>query len=65
MWLASRASFLTRNFATPCFGHEPKAKVVTINLFLMIFNVEKIHAIEFQQLVMVALGDFKIHHIAL
>jgi len=31
----------------------------------MIFSVEKIHAIEFQQLVMVALGDFKIHHITL
>jgi hypothetical protein len=31
----------------------------------MISSVEKIHAIEFQQLVMVALGDFKIHHITL
>jgi hypothetical protein len=29
----------------------------------MIFNVEKIHAIEFQ--LVMALGDFKTHHMAL
>jgi hypothetical protein len=37
-----------------------------LRIFLkMIFNVEKIHAIEFQQLVILALGGFKIHHVAL
>jgi hypothetical protein len=25
----SRASFLIRTFANPCFGHEPEVKVVT------------------------------------
>jgi hypothetical protein len=25
-------SFLARNLATPCFGHEPKARVVTLHL---------------------------------
>jgi hypothetical protein len=31
----------------------------------MILNVEKIHAIKFQWLVMVRLNDTKIHHMAL
>jgi hypothetical protein len=31
----------------------------------MILNVGKIHAIKFQQLVMVPLGSIKIHHVAL
>jgi hypothetical protein len=30
----------------------------------MIFNVENLHAIEFQQLVIMAFGEFKIHHMA-
>jgi hypothetical protein len=25
----SRASFLARNLATPCLGHEPKARIAT------------------------------------
>jgi hypothetical protein len=28
----SRASLLARNLASPCFGHEPNARVVTHNL---------------------------------
>ncbi len=28
----SRASFLARIFTSPCFGHEPRAKVATILL---------------------------------
>jgi hypothetical protein len=31
----------------------------------MISSIEKINAIEFQQLVMVPFGDTKIHHVAL
>jgi hypothetical protein len=31
----------------------------------MILNVEKIHAIKFQQLVMVPLGNTKAHYVAL
>jgi len=31
----------------------------------MILYIEKIHAMKFQQLVMVPLGDTKIHHMAL
>jgi hypothetical protein len=31
----------------------------------MILNVEKIHAIKFQSLMMVPLGSIKIHHVAL
>ncbi len=31
----------------------------------MILNVDKIHAIKFQWLVMVPLGDTKMHHVAL
>jgi len=31
----------------------------------MILNVEKIHAIKFQWLVMVSFSDTKIHHVAL
>jgi len=31
----------------------------------MILNVEKIHAIEFQRLVMVPLGNIKAHYLAL
>jgi hypothetical protein len=27
----SRASFLIHTFASPCLGHEPKARVATIN----------------------------------
>jgi len=34
----SRASFLARTFASPCLGHEPKAKVMTLKI---IDNLDK------------------------
>jgi hypothetical protein len=39
----SRVSLLARTFASPCFGHEPKAKVAIIgyNIVQMGRNVKK------------------------
>jgi hypothetical protein len=35
----SRASLLARTFASPSFGHEPKAKVATNNV--MLFSIQR------------------------
>jgi hypothetical protein len=35
----SWASLLARTFTSPCFGHKPKAKVVTKKIYLT--NIQK------------------------
>jgi hypothetical protein len=37
----SQASLLARTFTSPCFGHEPKAKVATLvlTLFICLFSL--------------------------
>jgi hypothetical protein len=59
----SQASFLAYILTSPCLGHEPKARVVTHNMFMQYLLVDLKQVVERQQIILVELQSGLVHPI--